>query len=134
MTENDIRKLQVAGIYRDVDLSPSEADESDTTVRGKADEIQGLRPGYSDELVTLYEVHVDLDLDGFEDMGQSGEPTGIKLPYIVTMDADSGKILAVVRNYREADPMRRKRDYFVHYKFLPGLGFYGFGLLHMIGA
>ena len=134
MTENDIRKLQVAGIYRDVDLSPSEADESDTTVRGKADEIQGLRPGYSDELVTLYEVHVDLDLDGFEDMGQSGEPTGIKLPYIVTMDADSGKILAVVRNYREADPMRRKRDYFVHYKFLPGLGFYGFGLLHMIGG
>jgi len=134
MTENDIRKLQVAGIYKDVDLSPSEDDESDSTVRGKADEIQGLRPGYSDELVTLYEVHVDLDLDGFEDMDQSGEPTGIKLPYIVTMDADSGKILSVVRNYRENDPMRRKRDYFVHYKFLPGLGFYGFGLLHMIGG
>ena len=134
MTENDIRKMQVGGIYRDVDLSPSEDDDADSTVRGKADEIQGLRPGYSDELYTIHEVHVDLDLEGFEDMDESGEPTGIKMPYIVTMDADSGKILSIVRNYREQDPMRRKRDYFVHYKFLPGFGFYGFGLLHMIGG
>ena len=88
MTENDIRKLQVGGVYRDVDLSPSEDDESDSTIRGKADEIQGIRPGYSDEMYTIHEVHVDLDLEGFEDMDEEGKPTGIKLPYIVTMDAD----------------------------------------------
>ena len=134
MTENQIRKLQVNGVYRDVDLSPSEDDESDTTIRSKTDDIQGLRPGYSDELYTIYEVHVDVDLEGFEDTGPDGEDTGIKLPYIVTMDADSGKILSIVRNYREQDPLRRKRDFFVHYKFLPGFGFYGFGLLHMIGG
>jgi hypothetical protein len=134
MSENEIRKLQVGGVYRDVDLSPSEDDESDTTIKSKTDEIQGLRPGYSDELYTIYEVHVDLDLEGFEDMDEMGEPTGIRMPYIVTMDADSGQILSLVRNYREQDPLRRKRDFFVHYKFLPGFGFYGFGLLHMIGG
>ena len=134
MSENEVRKLQVGGIYRDVDLSPSDDDESDTTIKGKADEIQGLRPGYSDEFYTIHEVHVDLDLEGFEDLDEMGEPTGIRLPYIVTMDGDSGQILSVVRNYREMDPLRRKRDYFVHYKFLPGFGFYGFGLLHMIGG
>ena len=134
MSENEIRKMQVGGIYRDVDLSPSEDDESDSTIRGKADEIQGLRSGYSDEMFTLFEIHVDLDLEGFEDMDAEGEPTGIKLPYIVTMDEASGEILSVVRNYREQDPLRRKRQYFVHYKFLPGFGFYGFGLLHMIGG
>ena len=134
MSENEIRKMQVGEVYRDVDLSPSEDDESDSTIRGKADEIQGLRSGYSDEMFTLFEIHVDLDLEGFEDMDAEGEPTGIKLPYIVTMDEASGEILSVVRNYREQDPMRRKRQYFVHYKFLPGFGFYGFGLLHMIGG
>ena len=134
MSENEIRKMQVGGIYRDVDLSPSEDDESDSTIRGKADEIQGLRSGYSDEVFTLFEIHVDLDLEGFEDMDAEGEPTGIKLPYIVTMDEASGEILSVVRNYREQDPLRRKRQYFVHFKFLPGFGFYGFGLLHMIGG
>ena len=134
MSENDIRKLQVGGIYRDVQLSASEDEEADSTIRGKADDIQGLRPGYSDEMFTIHEVHVDLDLEGFEDMDADGEPTGIKLPYIITMDEGSGKILSVVRNWREADPLRRKRQYFVHYKFLPGFGFYGFGLLHMIGG
>jgi hypothetical protein len=126
--------MQVGGIYRDVSLSISEDDESDSTIRGKADEIQGLRPGYSDEMYTLHEVHVDLDLEGFEDMDAEGEPTGIKLPYIVTMDEASGQILSIVRNWREMDPLRRKRQFFVHYKFLPGFGFYGFGLLHMIGG
>jgi hypothetical protein len=134
MTENEIRKMQVGGIYRDVSLSVSEDDESDSTIRGKADEIQGLRPGYSDEVYTLHEIHVDLDLEGFEDMDEMGEPTGIRLPYIVTMDEASGQILSIVRNWRETDPLRRKRQYFVHYKFLPGFGFYGFGLLHMIGG
>ena len=134
MSENEIRKMQVGGIYRDVDLSPSEGDESDSTIRGKSDEIQGLRSGYSDEMFTLFEIHVDLDLEGFEDKDQMGEDTGIKLPYIVTMDEASGEVLSIVRNFREQDPLRRKRQYFVHYKFLPGFGFYGFGLLHMIGG
>ncbi len=134
MSENDIRKLQVGGIYRDVQLSASEDEEADSTIRSKADDIQGLRPGYSDEMYTIHEVHVDLDLEGFEDMDADDEPTGIKLPYIITMDEGSGKILSVVRNWRESDPLRRKRQYFVHYKFLPGFGFYGFGLLHMIGG
>ena len=134
MTENEIRKMQVNGLYKDVNISPMEEDESDSTIRGKTDEIQGLRTGYSDDMYTIYEVHVDLDLEGFEDLDEAGDPTGIKLPYIVTMDEGSGKVLSVVRNYRESDPLRRKRMYFVHYKFLPGLGFYGFGLIHMIGG
>lgn len=134
MSENDIRKMQVGGIYRDVSLSPSEDDDADSGIRGKTDEIQGLRPGYSDEMYTIHEIHVDLDLEGFEDMDEEGDPTGIKLPYIVTMDEASGQILSIVRNWREMDPLRRKRQYFVHYKFLPGFGFYGFGLLHMVGG
>ena len=134
MSENDIRKLQVGGIYRDVSLSATEDEEADSTIRGKADDIQGLRPGYSDEMFTIHEIHVDLDLEGFEDMDEMGEETGIKLPYIVTMDEGSGQILSVVRNWRETDILRRKRQFFVHYKFLPGFGFYGFGLLHMIGG
>ena len=134
MSENDIRKLQVGGIYRDVSLSATEDEEADSTIRGKADDIQGLRPGYSDEMFTIHEIHVDLDLEGFEDMDEMGEATGIKLPYIVTMDEGSGQILSIVRNWRETDILRRKRQFFVHYKFLPGFGFYGFGLLHMIGG
>ena len=134
MSENDIRKMQVSGLYKDVDLSPGDDDDSDSTIRGKTDDIQGIRPEYSDELYTLYEVHVDLDLEGFEDRNEAGEETEIKLPYIVTMDETSGQILSIVRNYRENDPLRRKRQYFTHFKFLPGFGFYGFGLLHMIGG
>ena len=97
------RKLQVGGIYRDVSLSATEDEEADSTIRGKADDIQGLRPGYSDEMFTIHEIHVDLDLEGFEDMDAMGEATGIKLPYIVTMDEGSGQILSVVRNWRETD-------------------------------
>ena len=134
MSENDLRKMQIAGIYRDIDLQPRHEDDADGPIREKADEISGLSPSYGDDVYTLLEVHIDLDLEGFEDMDQSGEPTGIKLPYIVTLDEASGKVLSVVRNFREADPLRRKRQYFVHYKFLPGLGFYGFGLLHTIGG
>ena len=134
MSENDVRKLQVAGVYKDVELSVSDDDESDSTIREKADEIQGLHPGYSDDMYTIYETHIDLDLEGFEDLDAEGEETGIKLPYIVTMDEASGQVLSVVRNWREMDPMRRKRQFFTHYKFLPGFGFYGFGLLHMIGG
>ena len=132
MDENQVRKMQVAGIYRDVEVSTS--DESDDPVREKVDQIEGVSKGYSDDVHTILEMHVEMDLEGFEDMGPSGEPTGIKLPYIVTLDHGSGEILSVTRNYDQQDPLKRKRQYFVHYKFLPGLGFYGFGLIHMIGG
>ena len=91
------------------------------------------RPNASSDL-TLYEVHTDLDIEGFEDIGMDGEPTGLKLPYIVTILEDTNEILSVRRNYPENDPMKRAQKYFVHYKFLPGLGFYGLGLTHMIGG
>ena len=132
MDENQVRKMQVAGIYRDVEVSTS--NDSDDPVREKVDQIEGVSKGYSDDVHTILEMHVEMDLEGFEDMGPSGEPTGIKLPYIVTLDHGSGEILSVTRNYDQQDPLKRKRQYFVHYKFLPGLGFYGFGLIHMIGG
>ena len=132
MDPNQIRKLQVAGVYRDVEISSDEA--SDDTVRDKIDDIEGISKGYSEEMHTILEMHVDLDLEGFEDMAANGEPTGVKLPYIVTIDVGSGEVLAITRNFAQNDTLKRKRQYFVHYKFLPGLGFYGFGLIHMIGG
>ena len=133
MSHNDIRKLQVAGVYKDVELSSTDG-EDEGSIQETTDELQGLHPNYSDDSYTLLEVHVDLDLEGFEDMDNQGQPSGIMLPYIVTIDQGSNKVLSVVRNYREQDPLKRKRQYFVHFKFLPGFGFYGFGLLHTIGG
>jgi len=132
MDENQVRKMQVAGIYRDVEVSTSQ--ESDDKVRDKVDEIDGVSKGYLDEVHTILEMHIEMDLEGFEDVDQQGEFTGIKLPYIVTLDVGSGEILSITRNYDQQDPLKRKRQYFVHYKFLPGLGFYGYGLIHMIGG
>ena len=132
MDENQVRKMQVAGIYRDVEVSTS--DEGDNSVQDKVDELEGVSKGYTDDVHTILEMHVEMDLEGFEDMSPLGEPTGIKLPYIVTLDHGSGEILAITRNYDQEDSLKRKRQYFVHYKFLPGLGFYGFGLIHMIGG
>lgn len=134
MTDNEVRKLQVSGFYRDVELT-SGSDEDTNEVKKKVDELQGTsRSSYADDVRTLLEMHVELDLDGFEDMGMDGEPTGIKLPYIVTIDKASNEVLAIRRNYAEDDMTRSAIQYFVHYKFLPGLGFYGFGLTHMIGG
>tara|TARA_Y100001937_G_scaffold29931_1_gene43157 strand:- start:5513 stop:7987 length:2475 start_codon:yes stop_codon:yes gene_type:complete len=132
MDENQVRKMQVAGIYRDVEVSTNQ--ESDDNVRDKVDEIEGVSKGYLDEVHTILEMHIEMDLEGFEDVDQEGNFTGIKLPYIVTLDVGSGEILSVTRNYDQQDPLKRKRQYFVHYKFLPGLGFYGYGLIHMIGG
>ena len=132
MDENQVRKIQVAGIYRDVEVSANQ--ESDDRVRDKVDEIEGASKGYLDEVHTILEMHIEMDLEGFEDVDQQGEFTGIKLPYIVTLDLGSGEILSITRNYDQQDPLKRKRQYFVHYKFLPGLGFYGYGLIHMIGG
>ena len=125
MSDNDVRKLQVSGVYRDVELSNGSSEDVDE-VRKKVDELQGTsRSSYTDEVRTLLEMHVELDLDGFEDMGVDGEPTGIKLPYIVTIDEASNEVLSVRRNYLEEDQTRSTVQYFVHYKFLPGFGFYG---------
>ena len=132
MDANDVRKMQIAGVYRDVELS--KYDEGEDEVRQKIDEIQGTSKTYTDEVFTILEMHVDLDLEGFEDMSPNGEPTGIALPYIVTIDEGSGKILGIRRNFEEGAGLAKKTQYFVHYKFMPGLGFYGFGLIHMIGG
>jgi len=132
MDGNQVRKMQIAGMYRDVEVSAD--DDMEDQVRDKVDEIEGLSKGYTDDVHTILEMHVDLELEGFEDIGSDGEPTGIKIPYIVTIDHGSGEILAITRNYEAQDQLKTKRQYFVHYKFLPGLGFYGFGLIHMIGG
>ncbi len=131
MDGNDIRKMQLAGFYRDVELSKYNQEDE---VREKIDDIQGTSRTYSDEVYTILEMHVDLDIEGFEDMAPDGEPTGIAIPYIVTLDEGSGNILSIRRNFEEGTGISKKMQYFVHYKFMPGLGFYGFGLIHMIGG
>ena len=132
LTPNDLRKQQVSGFYRDIELQePTEAERDQ--IEEKTDKITGIEPGSKPDVYKLYEIHTHLDLEGFEDLGPDGEPTGIKLPYIVTMNADTGDILAIRRNYDQRDPKKRAQQYFVHYKFLPGLGFYGFGLVHLLG-
>ena len=134
ITENDLRKQQVMGFYKDVEI-PESNETSETEIQKKEHELEGVKKtGRSEDLHTLLEFHVDLDLDGFEDIGQDGEPTGIKLPYVVTIEEDSQEILSIRRNYIQGDPLKKKINYFVHFKFLPGLGFYGFGLIHMIGG
>ena len=132
MTANELRKLQVGGFYRDIDLGTPAYHEDE--VKEEKQDISGVSTTNKDEIFTLVECHVDLDLDGFQDMGQDGEPTGIKLPYIVTVEESSGEVLSIRKNYSDNDPLKKRTEYFVHFKFLPGLGFYGFGLIHMIGG
>jgi hypothetical protein len=132
MSENDLRKQQVNGFYRDVDIKPGY--DQETEVEKKERELEGVTKTRQEDVFSIIECHLDLDLEGFEDIGQDGEPTGIKLPYIVTLEMGSREILAIRRNYKAEDPLRKKIEYFVHFKFLPGLGFYGFGLIHMIGG
>tara|TARA_R100001082_G_scaffold105917_2_gene78400 strand:+ start:1120 stop:3576 length:2457 start_codon:yes stop_codon:yes gene_type:complete len=135
MAENDVVKLQASGFYRDISLVSAPDAEVNSDVQEEIDKLTGQTPSYDDtEVAILYEVHTNLAIEGFEDLGTDGQPTGVKLPYIVTIDTSSGKVLAIKRNYKEEDPLRNKIEYFVHYKFLPGLGFYGFGLTHMIGG
>ena len=126
MTKNDLRKAQVAGFYRDIELQEPYDDESQA--QEKYNDISGETKSNNVDVYTLLEIHCDLDITGFED------PDGIKVPYVVTIEEGSGKILSVYRNFKEQDQARRKIEYFVHYKFLPGLGFYGFGLIHMLGG
>src|SRR5210317_369468 len=133
ISENDLRKQQVAGVYRDVDIGKPGDKESD--VEKKERELEGMSKTQNEDVFTVLECHVNLDIEGFEDVNQeTGEPSGIKIPYIVTVEESSGQILSIKRNYEVGDPKKNKVNYFVHFKFLPGLGFYGFGLIHMIGG
>ena len=132
ISENELRKKQVAGFYSDVEVSATQSDPSE--VKEEMDEISGVEPSYLDTDITLLECHVDLDIEGYEDLDDSGEPTGIRLPYIVTVSENNSKLLSIRRNYSPDDEERRKTQYFVHFKFLPGFGFYGLGLIHMIGG
>ena len=130
---NDLKKQQVAGFYRDIELSEPADTESDVTKKER--ELEGVTKTDDENVYTLLECHIDLDLEGFEDTDpETGEPTEIKIPYIVTLEEGSSEILSIKRNYEPTDPKRKKTNYFVHFKFLPGLGFYGFGLIHMIGG
>ena len=133
ISENDLRKQQVAGFYRDIELKPGQLNESD--VERKERELEGQsKSAREEDVFNILEFHTNLDLEGFEDVGPDGEPTGIKLPYVITLEENSREILSIRRNYEVGDPKKNKIQYFVHFKFLPGLGFYGFGLIHMIGG
>ena len=132
-SSNDVRKMQVAGFYRDVDLP--EASDSQSDISKKYDEMTGESQTYNyDDRHTVLEMQVDLDLQGYEDTNDAGEKTGIALPYVVSIDYPSGIVLSIRRNYYEDDPKKLRRMHFVHYQYLPGLGFYGFGLIHMVGG
>ncbi|MDB2436846.1 hypothetical protein N9W29_00615 [Candidatus Pelagibacter bacterium] len=133
ISENDLKKQQVAGFYKDIELSKPDSSESD--IEKKERELEGTSKTKDEDVYTILECHVDLDLEGFEDSDpETGEPTGIKIPYIVTLEEGSREILSIKRNYEVGDVKKTKIQYFVHFKFLPGLGFYGFGLIHMIGG
>jgi len=133
ISENELRKQQIGGFYRDIDLSAPQDKETD--IEKKERELEGVTKTKNDDLYTLLECHVNLDIEGFEDVNsETGEPSGIKLPYIVTLEEGSREILSIRRHYEVGDPNKSKVQYFVHFKFLPGLGFYGFGLIHMIGG
>ena len=133
MSENEIRKQQVSGFYKDIEIGQPPVVENQ--VKDAELRLEGIsKDGNAEDQYTLLEMHTDLDLEGFEDMGPDGEPTGIKLPYIITILESTNEILSIRRNYTEDDPTKQKIKYFVQFKFLPGTGFYGFGLIHMIGG
>ena len=132
MSLNDLKKKQLGGQYRDIEVLPAQG--SIDEVRKEIDYVDGVEPSNYDYDCTVLEVHANLDLEGYEDVDEEGEPTGIKVPYIVTISEDNGQILSIRRNYAEDDELKKKVQYFVHYKFLPGFGFYGLGLIHTIGG
>ena len=132
MSENELRKQQVSGFYRDIELGQPPV--STNQLKEKERQLEGVTKDGQEDQYTLLEMHVNLDLPGFEDVGTNGEETGIKLPYIVTIAESNNKILSIRRNFTQDDPTKEKIKYFVQFKFLPGTGFYGFGLIHMIGG
>jgi len=133
ISQNDLRKQQINGFYRDIDLGEPPLQED--KLKQKQLELEGIQQNTSEDMYTVLEMHVNVDLEGHEDVNpEDGEPTGVRLPYIITIDEANSKVLSIRRNYGEQDPSKKKKDYFVHFKFLPGLGFYGLGLIHMIGG
>ena len=135
ISPNDLKRQMLSGFYRDVELrDDDELYSSYSDIQEKYDELEGVQKSEYAGQYQLLEMHVDLDLEGYENTGPDGEPTGLKLPYVVTLEQGTGKILSIYRNYLQDDPMFMRQKYFVHYKFLPGLGFYGFGLVHMLGG
>ena len=131
MTKNEVIKKQAAGFYRDIELPKPNVEQS--SLEQKIDELDGSKPGFTDYIHTILEMHVELNLDDYENFDNRTKKA-IKIPYIVTIDESSGEVLSIYRNYRIDDPNYTRIEYFVHYKFLPGLGFYGFGLIHTIGG
>ena len=135
MSSNEIKKQQLTGFYANVDIGSDGYQDDLSDVQEAIDDIQGISPTYKENRNrTVYEVHTVLDIEGYEDLDATGNPTGLKLPYIVTIEENSGVILSIRRNYSENDMLKNKINYFVQYKFMPGLGFYGLGLSHMIGG
>lgn len=130
-TKNEIRKLQVAGFYRDIDLG--EPTKTTDEIQERKNKETGFN-SLNDDRFELFECHINLDLEGYEDKEEDGEETGIEIPYVVTVIGGTGEILAVRRNYHEDDPTKARRDHFVHYVYIPGFGVYGFGLFHLIGG
>lgn len=130
-TKNEVRKMQVNGFYKECEIGDPVADEDDISKR--KNEIGGFDAG-QDDRYTLLEIHCELDIEGFEDLDKEGDPTGIELPYVVTILKDSNKVLSVYRNWDEEDEKKRKKIHFSHYNYIPGFGFYGFGLIHLIGG
>lgn len=132
MSLNDLRKQQISGFYLDMDVLPAQRELNE--VESELDGITGMEASQIDYDCTILECHVELDLEGYEDVDDDGEPTGIKIPYIVTLSYDNGQVLSIRRNYYEEDENKKKIAYFTHFKFLPGFGFYGLGLIHTIGG
>ena len=135
ISANELKKQQVGGFYRDIELLPANDGTDESSITEKTRQLEGItKSGYNDDIFTLLECHMNLDLEGFEDKDAEGEPTGIKLPYIVTIEEGSREVLSIRRNWDAQDVKKIKKQYFVHFKFLPGFGFYGFGLIQMIGG
>jgi hypothetical protein len=131
-SENELNKKMAAGFYRNVELSQPEMQTS--SLDSKIDQLEGIKNTYSDYIYTVLEMHVELNLDEYDNFDKKSQKGAIKIPYIVTIDEGSGEVLSIYRNYKIDDPTYSRIEYFVHYKFLPGLGFYGFGLIHTIGG
>ena len=132
ISENELKKQQVSGFYKDIELGTPPVTENQ--LEDKKLELEGISKDGQEDQYTLFEIHTDLDLEGYEDVGEDGEPTGNKIPYIITIAQSTQDVLSIRRNYAPQDPLKKKKDYFVQFKFLPGTGFYGFGLIHMIGG
>lgn len=134
-SENDILKYQLEGFWRDVDINAeTPSDEDDPSYKDEVDRVEGRSKTAEGDGSTFYEVYVNLDLEGFEHRDADGIPTGLKLPYIVTVHPDSNTIMSIYRNWKEDDPRMLPRQYVTHYPLIPGLGFYGYGYLHLIGG